>query len=297
MSISAALVKELRDKTNAPMMDCKKALIESDGDMNKAMDYLRQKGLATARKRAGRATSEGQIISYIEADGKLGVLLELNCETDFSANTDAFKGLGYSLAQQVAAADAGSADLLSQPYVNDRNITVQDLVNETVAKVGESISIGRTARFQVGEKAPEGQIISYIHAGGKLGVMVELNCASPGTCTNDAFKELGKNLAMQIAAANPGFVCRDEVTSEMLDRERAIYLAQAIDSGKPEKVAEKMVDGKMKKFYSEVCLLEQPYIKDGDVSIQDLVKQQAAKLGDNITVARFARFQVGETVA
>ena len=197
MEITAKMVKALRDKTNAGMMDCKAALTETGGDMDKAVDYLRQKGLMTARKRSGRATSEGVIHSYIHSNNKLGVLVEINCETDF------------------------------------------------VAK-------------------------------------------------NEQFNEFAHNVAMHIAAANPICLDTDSLTQDILDKEREIYKAQALEQGKPEKIVDKIVDGRMKKFYTEVCLLEQPYVKDPDITIKDLLNQTIASIGENIQIRRFARFQLGE---
>ena len=197
MEITAKLVKALRDKTNAGMMDCKQALKETDGDLDKAVDYLREKGILTARKRAGRATREGVVHAYIHGGGKLGVLVEVNCETDF------------------------------------------------VAK-------------------------------------------------NDQFQEFAHNVAMQVAAANPVCLDRESVPAELLEKERAIYKAQALEMGKPENVVDKIVDGRLKKFYSEICLMEQPYVKDPDLTIQDLLNETVAKIGENINVRRFARFQLGE---
>ncbi|MFZ5774493.1 MAG: translation elongation factor Ts [Thermodesulfobacteriota bacterium] len=288
MEITSQMVKELRDKTNAGMMDCKKALSETGGDMEKAIDLLRQKGLAVAQKRAGRATSEGLIETLISADGKLGVMVEVNCETDFVAKSDAFIEFAKNVATQVAEASPNStAEIMEQKFVKNSALTIQDMLNEMVAKLGENSGIKRFARFN------EGLIETYIHAGGKLGVMVELACDNDAAAKNGEFTEFAKNICMHIAAANPVSISREEVPADLAERERNIFIQQAIDSGKPANIAEKMVGGKMDRFYAESCLLEQKFVKNPDISIQDLIKEVAAKFGAQISVKRFARFQVG----
>jgi elongation factor Ts len=282
------MVKELRDKTNAGMMDCKKALTETGGDMEKAIDLLRQKGLAVAQKRAGRATSEGLVETFIQDSGKLGVMVEVNCETDFVAKSDAFIEFAKNVATQVAeTATASPAELLEQKFVKNPALTIQDMLNELVAKLGENIGIKRFAKFN------EGVLETYIHAGGKLGVMVELACDNDAAAKNADFIEFAKNICMHIAAANPVSISREEVPADLAERERNIFIQQAIDSGKPANIAEKMVGGKMDRFFAESCLLEQKFVKNPDISIQDLLKEVATKLGANIGIKRFARFQVG----
>ncbi|MDG4476873.1 translation elongation factor Ts [Thiovibrio frasassiensis] len=288
MNITSQMVKELRDKTNAGMMDCKKALTETGGDMEKAVDLLRQKGLAVAQKRAGRATSEGLVETFIQDSGKLGVMVEVNCETDFVAKSDAFIEFAKNVATQVAeTATASPAELLEQKFVKNPALTIQDMLNELVAKLGENIGIKRFAKFN------EGVLETYIHAGGKLGVMVELACDNDAAAKNADFIEFAKNICMHIAAANPVSISREEVPADLAERERNIFIQQAIDSGKPANIAEKMVGGKMDRFFAESCLLEQKFVKNPDISIQDLLKEVAAKLGANISIKRFARFQVG----
>lgn len=282
------MVKELRDKTNAGMMDCKKALTETSGDMEKAVDLLRQKGLAVAQKRAGRATSEGLVQTYIPAGGKLGVMVEVNCETDFVAKSDAFIDFAKNVAMQVAeTSPASPADLMAQKFVKNPALSIQDLLNELVAKLGENIGVKRFAKFN------EGVIETYIHAGGKLGVMVEVTCESDAVAKNSDFLEFAKNICMHIAAANPVSISREEVPADLAERERNIFIQQAIDSGKPANIAEKMVGGKMDRFFAESCLLEQKFVKNPDLSIQDLLNELVAKLGEKISIKRFARFQVG----
>jgi len=288
VNITSQMVKELRDKTNAGMMDCKKALTETSGDMEKAIDLLRQKGLAVAQKRAGRATSEGIVETYIQADGKLGVMVEVNCETDFVAKSDSFIEFTKNVVKQVAESSSASpAELMEQKFVKNPALSMQDMLNELVATLGESIGVKRFAKFN------DGVMETYIHAGGKLGVMVELTCKADSVAKNSDFIEFAKNICMHIAAANPVSISREEVPADLAERERNIFIQQAIDSGKPANIAEKMVGGKMDRFFAESCLLEQKFVKNPDISIQELFNEMTTKLGENIGIKRFARFQVG----
>ncbi len=288
VNITSQMVKELRDKTNAGMMDCKKALTETSGDMEKAIDLLRQKGLAVAQKRAGRATSEGLVETLIQADGKLGVMVEVNCETDFVAKSDAFIEFAKNVAVQVAEATSASpAELMEQKFVKNPALSIQDMLNELVAKLGENSGVKRFVKFN------EGVVETYIHAGGKLGVMVELSCKNDAIAKNADFVEFAKNICMHVAAANPVSIRREEVPADLAERERNIFIQQAIDSGKPANIAEKMVGGKMDRFFAESCLLEQKFVKNPDISIQDLLKELVAKVGEDVSIKRFARFQVG----
>ena len=292
MEITSQMVKELREKTNAGMMDCKKALAETGGDMEKAVDFLRQKGLAVAAKRSGRATSEGVIECYIHGVGKLGVLVEVGCETDFVAKTDQFKAFAKDVAMHIADANPvaiTSEELLAQKFVKNPDVSIQDMLNELVAKMGENITVKRFARYQTSE----GLIECYIHGVGKLGVMVEVGCKT------DQFKAFAKDVAMHIAAANPVAIRREDMPQEMIARERDVYVSQIKEEeaktgkSKPENIVAKIVDGKIDKFVAENCLLEQKFVKNPDVSIQDLLNELVAKMGENITVKRFARYQLG----
>lgn len=285
MEITAELVKTLREKTDAGMMDCKKALKETGGDLEAAVAYLRQKGLAVASKRADRATSEGAIWASIAPDHKSGLLLEVNCETDFVAKTPAFVELGTKLAEHLAAVALESVEeLLTQPCPHDAKLSVTDYLNETIAKTGESIRIRHFTRYH-------GDLITaYIHHGGKIGVMLELSGAEAAPEAVAA----AKDLAMQVAATSPAAVRREEVSPELVAKEKAIYEAQAKDSGKPEKIIEKMVVGRLEKFYKEVCLMEQTFVKDQNVTVAQFLKEVGAKLGGkNLQVKRFTRYQVG----
>lgn len=274
-AITASMVKELRTSTGAGMMDCKKALTEADGDMAKAVDILREKGLSQAAKKAGRIAAEGAVVSYVSEDGKVGVIVEVNCETDFVGHNEGFQTLAKSIAKQVAVAAPADVDALLTSEMDGK--TVKDLVTEAVAKIGENISVRRFERFE----SAEGQVYSYIHGGGKIGVLVDMK-------GGDA--ELGKDVAMQVAAANPSYLNRDQVPAAELEHEKTVLSEQARNEGKPEKIIEKMVIGRINKYYKEVCLLDQEFIKDGDLTITKLLKSKGAE------VARFARFQLGEGI-
>ena len=274
-AITASMVKELRTSTGAGMMDCKKALTEADGDMAKAVDILREKGLSQAAKKAGRIAAEGAVVSYVSEDGKVGVIVEVNCETDFVGHNEGFQTLAKSIAKQVAVAAPADVDALLASEMDGK--TVKDLVTEAVAKIGENISVRRFERFE----SAEGQVYSYIHGGGKIGVLVDMK-------GGDA--ELGKDVAMQVAAANPSYLNRDQVPAAELEHEKTVLSEQARNEGKPEKIIEKMVIGRINKYYKEVCLLDQEFIKDGDLTITKLLKSKGAE------VARFARFQLGERI-
>jgi elongation factor Ts len=284
LEITAEMVKTLREKTDAGMMDCKKALKETGGDLEAAIAYLRQKGLAVASKRAGRATSEGMVWAHLAPDHQMGVLLEVNCETDFVAKTDSFQDLGSRLAEQLAAAALETVEeLLAQTAPHLPGLTVADYVNDVIAKTGEKCHVRRFIRYQ-------GDLVTaYIHHGGKIGVLLELQGSGP---TPEALAA-AKDLAMQVAAANPLAVSREELSAELVAKEKAIYEAQAAASGKPAHVVEKMVAGRLEKFYKEVCLLQQPFVKNPDQTVAQFLKEVGQKLGKELKVRRFTRYQVG----
>lgn len=285
MEISAELVKQLRDKTNCGFMDCKKALKETQGDLEDAVTYLRQKGIAVATKRAERATSEGSVWAHLGADGRTGVLLEVNCESDFVAKTDSFQEFGAALAAQIATRGPSDLEaLLSQPWQGQPSLTVQDYLTEIIGQIGENLRVRRFSRF-----AGEGPVAAYIHFGGKIGVLLELTAGgnSPDLLT------LAKDLAMQVAATTPLAVAREEVDPETVAKEKAIYAAQAQESGKPEKIIEKMVAGRLDKFFKDACLIEQGFVKNPDITVSQLLKEAGAQSGGEVGVARFVRYQVG----
>ncbi len=273
---SVDTVKELRERTGAGMMDCKAALKESGGDIEKAIDVLRKKGMAQAAKRAGREAKEGLIVARI--DGKKAALVEANCETDFVARTDDFKGLAFSALEDVLA-EGESA--LSSKKLTDR-------IAELSGKIGEKIILRRAKIVQ----SPEGALFYYIHSNQKLGVIVELSVAKPENKKHALLEELGKNLAMQVAASNPFCVRREAMPSAVVEREKAIFKEEV--KGKPENILEKIVQGKLEKFYQGCCLLEQPFIKDDKISVKKLTEEVSLKIGDKIEVKQFVRYQLGE---
>ena len=294
MEITAEKVKELRDKTGAGMMDCKKALQDTEGDFEKAVDLLRQKGIAVAAKRESRIASEGIIVSHISCCGKTGALLELNCETDFVARTDEFQALAAQIAALVAANDFADAESLGAAALGSG--TVNDAVTEVMGKLGEKINIGRFVKYAVGEgNSAMGIISAYIHTGGKIGVMVEMNCESEAAIGNEDFQTLAKDIAMQVAWSNPGFISRDQITADILERERKIYREWAVNEGKPEAAIPKIVEGKMESFYAENCLMDLPFIRDADKSIAQLINEMSEKIGEKISIGRYVRLRVGES--
>jgi len=286
LEITAELVKTLRDRTDAGMMDCKRALKETGGDMEEAVAYLRQKGLAVAGKRAGRATSEGQVWAHIAADHHSGVLLEVNCETDFVAKTPSFVDFGAKLAECLAGVALETVEeFLTHPAPRMPELKIGDYLNDVIAKTGEAIRIRQFTRY-----AGDGVVAAYIHHGGKIGVLLELT----GTEAASEALAAAKDLAMQVAATNPLAVSREEVAPEVVNKEKAIYQAQALESGKPEKIIERMVTGRLDKFYKEVCLLEQTFVKNPDITVTQFLKEVGQKLGGkSLTVRRFTRYQIG----
>lgn len=273
--ITAALVKELRERTGAGMMDCKKALTAVEGDMDKAIDFLREKGLAAAAKKAGRIAAEGVVGSFVSADGKIGAIVEVNCETDFVAKTDGFKVLVEKIAAHIVATKPADVEALLASELDGQ--TVEALVTASVAKIGEKISVRRFALYE----APEGVVAAYIHGGGKIGVIVELKGGNA---------ELGKDVAMHVAAANPSYLERSQVPAAELEHEKEVLSEQAKNEGKPEKIIEKMVMGRINKYYKEVCLVDQEFVKDPDQTVGKLVKAAGAE------VLAFSRFQLGEGI-
>jgi elongation factor Ts len=276
--IDAQTVKTLREKTNAGLMECKKALAEANGDMEAAIDILRKKGAASAAKKADREAREGIIAQAILPGAKVGVLIEVNCETDFVAKNEQFKIFCEELARKIAAEPASDLE-------TDRVAAVQ--------KIGENIQIRRHERIEVKDN---GLVAAYIHTGGKVGVIVEVGAEKPDSGAQEDFKQLVRDITLQIAAANPVCISRDQVPADLVARERAIY-ADQVPGGKPAPVVEKIIDGKMQKFYAGVCLLEQAFIKNPDQSIQQLLDEKGKALDDKLTIRRIVRYMVGEAVA
>lgn len=287
--ITAQMVKELRERTGAGMMECKKALNESNGDLEKAIEILRERGLAAAAKKAGRVASEGLVETYISEDKKSGAIVEVNCETDFVSANDEFAALSKNLAKQAAATNAKSVDeFIEEKYIADNNISIKDAVTALIAKLGENMTVRRFNRFAI----DNGVVHSYIHGGGRIGVLVEVACEKE----SEVVLNVAKDVAMQIAAANPLFLNREQVNAETLEKEREIYKVQAMNEGKPEHIAEKMVEGRIQKYYKENCLLEQVWIRNADFTITKYLQEKSKEVGAPITVTRFVRFEKGEGI-
>lgn len=289
--ITAALVKQLRERTGAGMMECKKALEITGGDIEKAVDELRKRGIASAAKKASRSTKQGSITIELAEGASSGAILEFNCESDFVARTEGFQTLVAELTKQALEAPAGTTrdQLLEQPYRGDKSQTVAQVIAGKIGTIGENMQL---ARF---EKLDGGLVGGYIHPGAQLGVLVQVSGTSPAAATNDEVKELLRDVAMQVAAADPQFVRREEVTPAVLEKEREIQRERARTEGKPEKVIEKMIEGRMSKFFEEFCLLEQPFIKDNAVTVGQLIADKGKKLGESLSVTRIVRYKVGET--
>ncbi len=286
MAISAAEVKKLRDQTGAGMMDCKAALEEANGNVEEANTILRKKGLASAAKKAGRATSEGLIGHAVTADNSGGVLVEVNCESDFVARTDDFQQLLKDIITEInAKGDAADVAWLQAP-----NGPVYPLVAAAIAKLGENMAVPRFVRY-----AGQGYVGQYIHLGGKLGVQVEFSGVTPEIAAKDEFGALVKEVAMQIAAASPAYAARTEVPADLLEKEKAIYRGQMEGTGKPANVIDKIVEGKLGSFYSQVVLVDQPSIREPKLSVADVIAAANKSFGASIAVTRFARLKVGET--
>ena len=268
--ITASMVKELRETTGAGMMDCKKALSATDGDKEKAIDWLREKGISKAEKKAGRVAAEGAVFACV--DGSVGVILELNCETDFAAGNEQFRTLGDKILAHIAKTNPADLDALLSSDLDGKKVS--DLVTEATATIGEKISLRRFVRYE-----SAGRIGSYIHMGGKIGVLVDLSGGD---------EALAKDVAMHIAASNPQAIDRAGVDASAIEHEKEVLRKQALEEGKPEKIVDKMVEGRINKFYKEVCLVEQEFVKDPDNKISDV-------LGGN-AVKAFTRYQLGEGI-
>ncbi|MGB7218006.1 MAG: translation elongation factor Ts [Vicinamibacterales bacterium] len=284
--ITAAMVKKLRDQTGAGMMECKAALTQANGDFEEANTVLRKRGLATAAKKAGRTTSEGLIGYRLSADHASGTLVEINCESDFVAKTDDFQ----QVVKDVLTAIEQAGDAANDLWLKDPQEPIIKRLTPTIAKLGENMAVSRFVRY-----AGKGYVGQYIHQGGKLGVQVEFGGVTPDLAAREAFTTLVREIAMQIAAASPTYVSRAAVPADVLDRERGIYRAQMENSGKPAPVIEKIVEGKLGSFYSQVVLPDQPSIRDPKMTVADVLASAAKALGGNVTITRFARLKVGET--
>ena len=293
MAVTAAMVKELREMTGAGMMDCKKALAATDGDMDKAVEFLREKGLAGAEKKAGRIAAEGIVATAMTEDEKKAVVVEVNAETDFVAKNAKFQAYVAQVAAQALTTTAADMDaFMGEKWAADETLTVKEALSSQISIIGENMNIRRFK--QVVEE--NGVVVSYIHAGGRIGVLVDVETS----VVNDAVKEMGKNIAMQIAALNPKYTSRDEVSADFIEHEKSILMAQIQndpkEASKPEKVIQGMIQGRINKEMKEICLLDQTYVKaeDGKQSVAQYVAQVAKENSANIEVKSFVRFETGE---
>ena len=279
------MVKELREMTDAGMMECKKALVEADGDMDKAVDVLRTRGLAAAAKKVGRATNEGTVMTVVSDDATKGAVVELNCETDFVGMNDKFKAYAEKIARAALASNAQDVEALKAADAEGE--TVEDVLTDAIHTLGENMNLARVAVVEAGA------VSSYIHGGGKIGVLVTFDVDGIDPTSED-FQHYGRDVAMQVAAASPVAATRESVPADVVEHEKEIYKAQAAESGKPENIQEKMATGRLEKFYKESCLTEQVFVKNSDQTVTDYTNEVAKKLGGSIKITGFKRFMLGE---
>ena len=287
--ITASLVKELRETTGVGMMECKNALKETDGDIDAAIKLLREKGQAKAEKKASREAKEGVIAAQIDESGKAGILVEMNCETDFVAKNENFQAFVADVAQTILASDAADLDAALALPKGDGNLG--EFIKTKVLQMGENLQLRRFERLSL---AGEGAVASYIHLGGKTGVLIEVGAGNAASAESEAFTNLVKDLTLHIAAAAPAGLSRDDIPAELVESEKDIFRKQMEGQNKPADIIEKIVDGKLGKFYSERCFLEQGFIKDPDTTIKGLLEAQGKELGDTITIKKFVRFGLGD---
>jgi len=288
MAVTAALVKELRELTGAGMVDCKKVLVEADGNLEKAIELLREKGLSAAAKKAGRVASEG--LAYAHINDNTGVIVEVNSETDFVAKNQEFVTYVEQVASQVVGSNSKTVEeLLNEKWNADTSLTVEEALSHKISVIGEKLTIRRFEKFV---KSENGVLVSYIHGGGKVAVMLELI----SSITNDTLLEAGRNICMQIAAMSPKFVNRDEVSPDFIEKEKEILTQQALGEGKPANIVEKMIVGRLNKSLKEMCLVDQEYVKDGDMTVQQYVESIGKEIGTDVSIKRFVRFETGEGI-
>ena len=286
MAFTANDVKTLREKTGCGMMDCKKALSETNGDMDKAIDILREKGLAAATKKSGRIAAEGVAFALTNEEGNVGVVIEVNAETDFVAKNAEFNNFVETCAKTVIKENPKTVEELMKCKAVGSDLTVEELVREKILTIGENIKVRRFKRF-------DGAVSTYIHAGGRIGVMVKFDTTAE-IAQKEEFKLYAKDIAMQIAAVNPGYLNKESVPADVLEHEKKILTEQVINDGKPANIAEKIVMGRIGKFYKENCLVEQPFVKDGNITVSQYTDQIAKKLNGEIKIVDFVRFEKGE---
>ena len=289
MSITASQVKELRDRTNAGMMECKKALQQTEGDIEAAIKKLREAGAIKAAKKADRAAKEGMVASQIGSDSKHGILAEVNCETDFVAKNENFQGFVNELVSAVAA--SGATDIETANAVSHAEGSIEDFVKAKVIELGENLQFRRLTRYDMEDC---GLVASYIHLGGKVGVLVEVGCENDATAANDDFRALVKDLTLHIAALSPAGITREDIPADLIETEKEIARKELEARGVPADRIDGAAQGKLGKFYSERCLLEQAFVKDPDVNVGNLLEAKGKDLGDTLTIRRFARYALGE---
>jgi elongation factor Ts len=284
MDITTDMIKELRQRTGAGILDSKKALQDTQGDMDRAAELLREKGLARAAKKAEREAKEGVIAAKVGADGRRGVLVEVNCETDFVARTEGFQALAVMSAEEVFKAEPA--------YAAPTDLPIAAHLKAATAQMGENIQVRRFVRYDTADGAS--QIEAYVHAGGRVAVLLEMSAQTSEKAQSVAFKALAHDIALQIAALKPVYVRPEDVPAPVLEAERAVYRAQLADEKKPANIVERIIDGKLQKYYEENCLLNQPFIRDDKVKIAAFIKQSGAQLGEAVQVKRFVRFELGD---
>ena len=286
MNFTAQDVKSLREKTGCGMMDCKKALTEANGDMNAAIDFLREKGLAAATKKSGRIAAEGIAFACVNEEGTVGVVVEVNAETDFVAKNADFQNFVKTCANTIIETNPKDVEALLETKIPDSDLTVGDLVREKILTIGENIKIRRFERF-------EGVVASYIHAAGRIGVLVKFDTTAE-IAAKDEFKAFAKDIAMQVAAVNPPYLNEESVPADVLEHEKKILTEQVMNQGKPAQIAEKIVMGKIGKYYKENCLVDQIFVKNSDLTVKAYTEKVSKELGGNIEITAFARFEKGE---
>lgn len=284
MDITTDMIKELRQRTGAGVLDSKKALQDTQGDMERAAELLREKGLARAAKKAEREAKEGVIEAKVGADGKRGVLVEINCETDFVARTEGFQALAKMSVEEVFSANP--------PYTTPADLPMAAHLKAATAQMGENIQIRRFARYDVTDGAS--LLEAYVHAGGRVAVLLEMSAQTSEKAQSAPFKALAHDIALQVAALRPQYVRPEDVPAPVLEAERAVYRAQLADEKKPANIIERIIDGKLQKFYEENCLLNQPFIRDDKIKIAAFIKQSGAQIGEAVQVKRFVRFELGD---
>lgn len=287
MAVTAGMVKELRERTGAGMMDCKNVLVETDGDMEKAIELLREKGLAKAAKKAGRVASQGLVDLAFAADGSAAAAIEVNAETDFVAKNEEFVEFVRTLADMALSSDAADMDsFMALPYKDEGTVT--EALNNKISKIGENMSIRRFVKFST----PGVVYVGYIHGGGKIGVIIGLKTDA----TVDEVTVMGRDVAMQVASMSPRYISEEDVDPEYIESEKRILVQQALNEGKPQDIVEKMVMGRLKKELKETCLLEQKFVKNGDITVAQYVDESAKELGKAVKVIEMVRYEVGEGI-